>query len=119
MAKTSPALTVDTVVQAGLERIYGLPGDSLNGFTDERKLTSFVKPKSESEAHTIWEWLLTESRRFDRQNACRPRQAGSLSSDQCGGIPRKRAQTSSLKWDRKIPRMHRGRGLITTDVLKH
>src|SRR5437870_6579222 len=25
---------VDTLVQAGVERVYGLPGDSLNGFTD-------------------------------------------------------------------------------------
>src|SRR5437588_10377844 len=34
MAKNVAELTVDTLVQAGVERVYGLPGDSLNGFTD-------------------------------------------------------------------------------------
>src|SRR6476659_203657 len=34
MAKNIAQLTVDTLVQAGVERVYGLPGDSLNGFTD-------------------------------------------------------------------------------------
>src|SRR5438128_137094 len=34
MAKIVAELTVDTLVQAGVERVYGLPGDSLNGFTD-------------------------------------------------------------------------------------
>src|SRR5438094_10245994 len=34
MAKNIEQLMVDTLVQAGVERVYGLPGDSLNGFTD-------------------------------------------------------------------------------------
>src|SRR5438477_8466620 len=34
MAKNVADLTIDTLVQAGVERVYGLPGDSLNGFTD-------------------------------------------------------------------------------------
>src|SRR6476469_5992078 len=34
MAKNIAQLMVDTLVQAGEERVYGLPGDSLNGFTD-------------------------------------------------------------------------------------
>jgi pyruvate dehydrogenase (quinone) len=34
MAKSIAQLMVDTLVQAGVERVYGLPGDSLNGFTD-------------------------------------------------------------------------------------
>src|SRR6201993_4991508 len=33
-AKNIAQLMVDTLVQAGVERVYGLPGDSLNGFTD-------------------------------------------------------------------------------------
>src|SRR3954452_15154618 len=42
MAKNIAQLMVDTLVQAGVERVYGLPGDSLNGVTDsirkQRKL---------------------------------------------------------------------------------
>ena len=34
MAKRVAELMVDVLVGAGVERIYGLPGDSLNGFTD-------------------------------------------------------------------------------------
>src|SRR5712671_3157160 len=34
MARNIAQLMVDTLVQAGVERVYGLPGDSLNGFTD-------------------------------------------------------------------------------------
>src|SRR5438067_11538842 len=34
MAKNIAQLMVDTLVQAGVERVYGLPGDSLNGITD-------------------------------------------------------------------------------------
>src|SRR6476661_1834552 len=34
MAKNIAQLMLDTLVQAGMERVYGLPGDSLNGFTD-------------------------------------------------------------------------------------
>ena len=42
MAKNIAQLMVDTLVQAGVERVYGLPGDSLNGFTDSiRKQKNF------------------------------------------------------------------------------
>ena len=34
MVKNIAQLMVDTLVQAGVEWVYGLPGDSLNGFTD-------------------------------------------------------------------------------------
>src|SRR5438445_12143024 len=34
MAKTVAELLVDVLVEAGIERIYGVPGDSLNGITD-------------------------------------------------------------------------------------
>src|SRR5258706_4947225 len=34
MAKNIAQLMVDTLGQAGVERVYGLPGDCLNGFTD-------------------------------------------------------------------------------------
>src|SRR5438552_12965925 len=34
MAKNVAELTVDTLVQAGVERVYGLPGDSLNRLQD-------------------------------------------------------------------------------------
>src|SRR6476620_7869947 len=34
MAKNIAQLMLDTLVQAGVERVYGLPGDSLHGFTD-------------------------------------------------------------------------------------
>src|SRR5438552_18989375 len=34
MAKNIAQLMVDTLVQAGVERVYGLPRDSLTGFTD-------------------------------------------------------------------------------------
>jgi pyruvate dehydrogenase (quinone) len=34
MAKTVAELIVESLKQAGVTRIYGLPGDSLNGFTD-------------------------------------------------------------------------------------
>ncbi len=34
MAKTIAELIVETLKNAGVKRVYGLPGDSLNGFTD-------------------------------------------------------------------------------------
>jgi pyruvate dehydrogenase (quinone) len=34
MAKSVADLLVETLTAAGVERAYGLPGDSLNGFTD-------------------------------------------------------------------------------------
>src|SRR3954452_2573326 len=34
MAKTVAELLVDVLVEAGVERVYGVPGDSLNGITD-------------------------------------------------------------------------------------
>src|ERR1700678_3216873 len=34
MAKTIADLIVETLKNAGVQRVYGLPGDSLNGFTD-------------------------------------------------------------------------------------
>jgi pyruvate dehydrogenase (quinone) len=34
MAKTIAELLVDSLKNAGVKRVYGLPGDSLNGFTD-------------------------------------------------------------------------------------
>lgn len=34
MAYSVADLIVDTVEAAGVERVYGIPGDSLNGFTD-------------------------------------------------------------------------------------
>ena len=34
MAKNVAELFIDTLVQAGVERVYGVPGDSLNGITE-------------------------------------------------------------------------------------
>ena len=34
MARTIAELIVETLKNAGIKRVYGLPGDSLNGFTD-------------------------------------------------------------------------------------
>ena len=34
MAKTIADLIVESLKIAGVKRVYGLPGDSLNGFTD-------------------------------------------------------------------------------------
>ena len=34
MARTVADLMVDTLAAAGVQRIYGIVGDSLNGFTD-------------------------------------------------------------------------------------
>src|SRR3984885_3685387 len=34
MAKTIAELLVESLKNAGVQRVYGLPGDSLNGFTD-------------------------------------------------------------------------------------
>ena len=37
MSYTVADLIVDTIAAAGVERIYGIPGDSLNGFTDSMR----------------------------------------------------------------------------------
>ena len=34
MANTVAELLVDVLAEAGVERVYGVPGDSLNGITD-------------------------------------------------------------------------------------
>ena len=34
MAKSVADLLAETLAEAGVTRVYGLPGDSLNGFTD-------------------------------------------------------------------------------------
>ncbi len=34
MAKTSAEVIVETLIRSGVKRVYGLPGDSLNGITD-------------------------------------------------------------------------------------
>jgi pyruvate dehydrogenase (quinone) len=34
MAKTTADLMAETLIHAGVKRIYGVVGDSLNGFTD-------------------------------------------------------------------------------------
>lgn len=34
MAETIADLVIDTLKTSGVRRVYGVPGDSLNGFTD-------------------------------------------------------------------------------------
>ena len=34
MAKNVAELIIETLAEAGIRRVYGLPGDSLNGITD-------------------------------------------------------------------------------------
>jgi pyruvate dehydrogenase (quinone) len=34
MPSTVADVVVETLVASGVQRVYGLPGDSLNGFTD-------------------------------------------------------------------------------------
>src|SRR5216684_1062270 len=34
MAKSAAAMIIDTLIAAGVKRVYGLPGDSLNGLTE-------------------------------------------------------------------------------------
>ena len=50
MSKKNVAeLLVETLVRAGVERIYGVPGDSLNGITDSirrTRATSLDSPKT-------------------------------------------------------------------------
>jgi hypothetical protein len=51
MAKNIAQLMVDTLVHAGVERVYGLPGDSLNGFTDsirKQKKLQWIQSSSSS-----------------------------------------------------------------------
>jgi sulfopyruvate decarboxylase TPP-binding subunit len=53
MAKNIAQLMVDTLVQAGVERVYGLPGDSLNGFTDsirKQKKLQWIRVRHEETA---------------------------------------------------------------------
>jgi hypothetical protein len=61
-------------------------------------------------------WGLSQ-RRFDKPNACRPRQARSLSSDQCGGLPRKREPVPPRRWYHKIRRTRSGRDLPIADIV--
>ena len=50
MSKKNVAeLLVETLARAGVERIYGVPGDSLNGITDSirrQRATSLDSPKT-------------------------------------------------------------------------
>ena len=41
--KTVAALLVDVLAQAGVERIYGVPGDSLNGMTEAIRTSKRVQ----------------------------------------------------------------------------
>src|SRR6266704_6528534 len=43
MAKTIADLLVDTLVAQGVERIYGVAGDSLNGITDSIRRQEYVR----------------------------------------------------------------------------
>src|SRR5260221_9096550 len=43
MAKTVAELLVDVLVEAGVERIYGVPGDSLNGITDSIRVRQDIR----------------------------------------------------------------------------
>ena len=50
MAKNVAQLVVDTLVRAGVERVYGLPGDSLNGITEairKQKKIRWIQVKHE------------------------------------------------------------------------
>jgi hypothetical protein len=51
--KTVAALLVDVLAEAGVERVYGVPGDSLNGITDSirvRQNISWVGVRHEEAA---------------------------------------------------------------------
>jgi len=43
MAKTAAGVIVETLAQSGVRRIYGLPGDSLNGITDSIRTRSDIE----------------------------------------------------------------------------
>jgi len=63
MAKNIAQLMVDTLVHAGVERVYGLPGDSLNGFTDsirKQKKLRWIHVRHESTAAFAAEEKLVE-----------------------------------------------------------
>jgi pyruvate dehydrogenase (quinone) len=50
---------VDTLVHAGVERVYGLPGDSLNGFTDsirKQKKLQWIHVRRTSAASNSKQW---------------------------------------------------------------
>jgi pyruvate dehydrogenase (quinone) len=42
MSKTVGQVLVDTLVAAGVQRVYGLPGDSLNAITDAIRRTDGI-----------------------------------------------------------------------------
>ncbi|WP_026919300.1 ubiquinone-dependent pyruvate dehydrogenase [Gordonia shandongensis] len=42
MSYTVADLIVDTIAASGVERVYGIPGDSLNGFTDSLRTSSSI-----------------------------------------------------------------------------
>jgi pyruvate dehydrogenase (quinone) len=44
MAKKIAELLVDVLAEAGVKRIYGVPGDSLNGVTDSIRSTGKPLP---------------------------------------------------------------------------
>src|ERR1700756_5273541 len=43
MAKTIAELLVESLKNSGVKRVYGLPGDSLNGFTDAIRKDEFME----------------------------------------------------------------------------
>jgi thiamine pyrophosphate-dependent acetolactate synthase large subunit-like protein len=43
MAKSAAEVVVETLVASGVKRVYGLPGDSLNGFTDAIRTRSEIQ----------------------------------------------------------------------------
>src|SRR5438270_9989131 len=43
MAKTAAEVIVDTLVASGIKRVYGVPGDSLNGITDSIRKTPEIE----------------------------------------------------------------------------
>jgi thiamine pyrophosphate-dependent acetolactate synthase large subunit-like protein len=43
MAKSAAEVVVETLVASGVKRVYGLPGDSLNGFTDAIRTHSEIQ----------------------------------------------------------------------------
>jgi Thiamine pyrophosphate enzyme, N-terminal TPP binding domain len=76
MAKNIAQLMVDTLVQAGVERVYGLPGDSLNGFTDSirKQKKPYLNGLRQSAWNALWlannadSCLRQQKKRNSRQN---------------------------------------------------
>ncbi len=56
MARTAAEVIVETLVQSGVKRVYGLPGDSLNGITESTRTNSLI------------EWILTVPRTSRKDN---------------------------------------------------